>query len=479
MSLNLSLRFGLMAADGGPPSEGENKLLLFLVRRSGGESTYFAALTLVTTGLGGDVSRALLFADPALKYTTSPGIIFLAALRQKNAEAADKRYASLLAQAATDPSIDATTVSLLSSYIFTPSLPVTATRRGRVSNQWTEMPPPPDLASDLRAAFFRVAAQILLRPLSPLDQDRTSAGRAGTYFTITRLLPLFEQYAPDQVSLLRIQLATLASDAPESFRTGEDSMLNLGLTPKSLARDEVQGALDQLAQASSTVERDRLYVSAARAAAMKKDPRSREFADKVEDDDLRKRTRAFVDFVILGSLIENKDVEAALRIANAGYLSHIHRVWAYTEIAFQLRKDDLAGAMQLLNEATAEADRIDNSDPEHVKALVGIASRYFEIDRTRAWETIADAVKAANNVPDFTGEDGKIIARLQTSNMVSMMKTAAPAFNLSNVFGLLAKNDLDRAISMAKSLRGEAPRAVATIAIGRSILDDKQRDLAH
>jgi hypothetical protein len=72
-----------------------------------------------------DVERALQFADPALTSTTMEGINFLSFLRDKNATAADLRFARLLAVADADVKSDANTVSLLSSYLFTPHLFVT------------------------------------------------------------------------------------------------------------------------------------------------------------------------------------------------------------------------------------------------------------------------------------------------------------------------------------------------------------------
>lgn len=59
----------------------------------------------------GDLKQAKEFASPALDYVTSPGIIFLCALRQKEALSADDLYAGLLTHAGTDPRTDATTVS--------------------------------------------------------------------------------------------------------------------------------------------------------------------------------------------------------------------------------------------------------------------------------------------------------------------------------------------------------------------------------
>ena len=46
-------------------------------------------------------------------------------------------------------------------------------------------------------------------------------------------------------------------------------------------------------------------------------------------------------------------------------------------------------------------------------------------------------------------------------------------FGLAGMFPLLAKNDFNRSVDLAKSFKNEAARATATLAISRSILENK------
>jgi hypothetical protein len=160
----------------------------------------------------GETEKALIFAEPGLNRVTSQGVIFLVLLRQKNAGSADQLFASLLERTSNDPIADATSVSLLSCYVFTPSVLVTSTRNGLLMNPWTATLPPPQLSPALRAKFFFVGSQILLRPVDPPELELTSAGLAGTYFTIKRLLPLFEQNDPGMAVALQGRLNRLARD---------------------------------------------------------------------------------------------------------------------------------------------------------------------------------------------------------------------------------------------------------------------------
>ncbi|HEX8719873.1 MAG TPA: hypothetical protein VF736_04470 [Pyrinomonadaceae bacterium] len=420
---------------------------------------------------GGDAERAVLFAKPALGAATSPGIIFLASLRQKEPALADDLYAALLRRAAADPAADATTVSLLSAYVFSPSVLVTATRNGRLSNQWAESLPAPALPAELHAYFFRVAAQILMRPLPQPEQDHTSAGRTGTYFTVARLLPLFERHAPEQVPALKALLATLTRDVPAQYQGDREGMLTVGLAPP--ADDGSQDPLRLIGSAASPAERDSAYAKAARSAALGGDPRAREYAEKIGDALLQRRVLAFVDFALLRDAVGKRKVEEAVRLLRAEGLEPLQRVWGYAEVASLSKRTSPARAAELLDSAVGEARRIEEGRPERVYALTAAAAQLVDLDRARCWEILAEAVRAANKVNDFTGNDGKVESRLDAGGGPAVLKVEAPSFNLEGVFAALALDDLQRAAALANTLTAEYPRALSTLAVARAVLERK------
>src|SRR5947209_8417977 len=236
----------------------------------------------------GDAERALQFAEPALGAVTTPALEFLTRLRQKNAQAADERYAALVGRAALDPSSDANTASLLASYLFTPTLYMTFTPDGGSSaNSWgRDFPAPTDIAPPLRAAYFRTAASILLRPTPPPEQDRTSTGRAGWYMVIARLLPLFDQFAPDSSAALHAKMASLSPDVnagpkPDDGSDFNSDFLHRGLVPEDPNRDRVQDALNRLDSAKTSDERDEIYIGAIMNAVRNNDPRVEELVNKI------------------------------------------------------------------------------------------------------------------------------------------------------------------------------------------------------
>ncbi|HEX8502573.1 MAG TPA: hypothetical protein VF659_18470 [Pyrinomonadaceae bacterium] len=432
----------------------------------------------------GDTERAMQFADPALGAVTPVGLEFLARLRQKNAPAADERYAAMVARAASSPASDANTASLLSSYLFTPTLFMTfSANAGSNANSWGRggpvgFPAPGDSAPQLRAAFFRAAASILLRPTPTPEQDTTSSGRAGWYMVIARLLPLFERYAPDQSAALRAKSASLSPDAPDWVRRagGENNALTRGIVPEDPNRDRVADTLKRLDGAKTAGERDAVYVDAVFDAMQKKDPRAEEFLSKIEDADTRQKLRAFIDMDAARTAVNEKDVPEVLRLARAGSLTSFQRVWALTEAARLVSKNEPGRAVELLDEALTEAkERIDAASKERVSALVAVATQLVEIDRPRAWEVMLEVVKASNAAKDYTGEDGRLSTRFQAGGMTMMSSSSAQSFDLTDIFTKLAREDLQRAADLARTFEGESPRAFATLAVARTVLGKTER----
>ena len=425
----------------------------------------------------GDVERATQFADPALGAVTAPGLEFLTRLRAKNPQAADERYATMIMRAEVNPASDANTASLLSSYLFSPMLYMTfSANAGSNANSWGRdaFAPPVDVSPKLRAAYLRAAASILLRPTPTPDQDHTSAGRAGWYMVITRLLPLFDQYAPDRSAALRAKQASLTPDTPDGIRASGNNALTRGLVPEDPNRDRVGETLGRLDRAKTADDRDAVYVDAVFDAIRQKDSRVEEFLGKIEDADTRKQLRAYIDMEAAREAVNDKQVTEVLRLARGNTLTSIQRAWALTEAARLLSKDEPGRAVEVLDEALTEAkERIDSASKERVSALVAIATQLYELDRARTWEVMLDVVKASNAAKEYTGEDGRIGTRFQTKNMTMSSSSGAQSFDLTDIFMKLAREELQRAVDLARSFEGESPRAFATLAVARSVLDNK------
>ena len=434
-------------------------------------------LSLARQLLDTDVERALQFADPALATITRDGIDFLSYLREKDAVAADQRYAALLANAAGNMQSDANTVSLLSAYLFTPHTFVTFNGGGGASTQSSARTgAPPAVAPELRAAFFRAASEILLRPLAPPGQDQTSAGVEGKYLMIKRLLPLFEQYAsPEMADALRAQMEALAGAVPAEDRQRDDGSLREGIRPPQASEDVEKGLQDRIDRAKTSAEQDRLYVQLARVVAERGDLRARDIVDKIQDSDLRQKAHVYLDTSMVMRAVDKKDADRVLELIKIGELSHLHRTWALVQVSKLLAKTDHEKSMSLLDEAANEAHRIDTSDPDRARAMMAIANTVFTVDHARGWETSMEAIKAANSAEGFSGEDGVLRISLITQSMSSIRSSSVAEFNVADLFTLLTKEDYGRAVELARGFEREAPRASAVIAIARAVFEEKKK----
>ena len=423
------------------------------------------------------IDPALAFAAPALNQIDVGSIGFLCALRPKRTAMADEKFGFMVAQAEYDPSSDANTVSLLSSYAFTPGNYLTFKPDGGASWSFAEEKlPSPDLPSGLRAAFFKVAAAVLLRPLPPPDQDYTTSGRMGKYKVINRLMPLFERFAPDIATALRSQLASLATDTPKNRLPDPDRMapsINDDASTKPAPGDILQKMQNRLDHAKTPKERDSICLEVASELADQGDPRARDVADKIDNSEMRNKVRAYVDFQMVRFAFKKKDAAEAIRLAKAGQITHTQRVWAYVQAARLLGTDERSRTIELLEEGIVEARRIEVSDPDHARALFALATQFVPIDGPRAWEVISEAVRAANAAEKFTGEDSSIRNFPITLKAGGTFEsTNDEDFGITNILRSLAKDDLYRCMDVAKGLKKDGPRAAAIIAIAAATLQN-------
>jgi hypothetical protein len=313
-----------------------------------------------------------------------------------------------------------------------------------------------------------------MQPLAAPDQDRTTSGQTGKYLVIKRLLPIYEQFAPDLAPGLRTQMTALASYVPSTFQQGENRAVTVGLQPESAEGDPYQRMQERLDRAGKSEDRDAIYADYAVVFAGDGDPRARDLVDKIENTELRKSVKAYTDFQLVQFAVRKKDVTEAMRLVKNGELTSIQKVWALTSAAKLVMAAERSRATDMLEEALTESRRISGSDPDRARALTAVAVGFGDIDRVRAWEILGEVVKAANGAEDYTGEDSRISSRLQTKFMVVMTNGTSEDFDLLAVFRHLARADLLRAVQLAKTFTGEAPRAVATLAIARSVLEKRK-----
>jgi len=262
---------------------------------------------------------------------------------------------------------------------------------------------------------------------------------------------------------------------PPDLQQGENRSVTAGIRPDSDEGDPLQRMQERLDKAQTADERDAIYADYAVALVERDEARARALVDKIENTEMRKNVKAYTDFQLAQVAIRKKDATEAARMAKNGDLTSIQRVWAYTSAAKLVMTTERSRAVDLLNDALAEARRISNSDPDRARALTAVAANLAELDLVRSWEILGEVVKAANAAETFTGEDTRISSRLQTPMMTVATTSTAEEFDLLGAFRPLARADLLRAVQVAKTFTGEAARAVATLAIAQSVFEKRKQ----
>ena len=131
-------------------------------------------------------------------------------------------------------------------------------------------------------------------------------------------------------------------------------------------------------------------------------------------------------------------------------------------------------SLELLEDAVREVNRVESNKPDRAVLLVGIANQLIGADRVRAWEIVGEAVKEANRFEDYTGEN-TLTFPLMTGNVVTMISIGGENYSLAKIFRALAKDDLYRAVDVAKTFKYDTPRAAVTLAIAGAILENKSK----
>jgi hypothetical protein len=423
----------------------------------------------------GNVERALQVADPVLGNVSISTLDFLTKLREHLPVDADRRYEMMLVNTNSNALADVNTISLLSSYIFTPYNYVVFDEQGNSDSTWMSSPSAlPNITPQLRLAFFQTAGRVLLRP-QLLEQDPINAEIVSQYMIFRRLLPFFETYAPSAIrEAMRSKFAVLNSMVNEQVRQSKDKWEQDGLRSEQQLADQEESLLEQLDHTGPSAERDEIYFKLALLMVTKNDFKARDYVFKIAESEFRKRADAWVDWGLAVGAIKKKAVEPALELARKGELTRIQRIWVLTESAKLLAKSDREKAAFLINDATAEARRISKSDSDKPSSLLAIANAQKLIDPAAVWEIVLEAINSASSAEGFTGEGGKISATINTKSQILKKTEAIPDFDIKGIFSDLTYDNYDRAMQLASGFRRDILRSNVTIIIARSVLNDKR-----
>jgi hypothetical protein len=288
-------------------------------------------------------------------------------------------------------------------------------------------------------------------------------GVAGAYFIGRQLSGLVARYLPERLSELLADVAVLGQSSV--FDRPADSNPVFPVSQKSLSDPADLEAQTGAVQSES--ERDALHARAAfgwlNAGNVSQ---AQDATSRISDPEVRDR----VLVQIVRRLTSEGRIEEAIATSNRIERDTI-RVPALIKLARALLvAKDRVRATELLGEAEKEAFK---ESPSFARAqeLLTIVASFLSFDSLRAFEVMQGAVKAINDIP--------IVSRPQTAPAESSRAGNAAAkggpglpfdLNFEGTLAILARNDYDNALSLAKQISGKDVSVVAQLAVCRGAL---------
>ncbi|MGA9994603.1 MAG: hypothetical protein WBP93_04265 [Pyrinomonadaceae bacterium] len=440
----------------------------------------------------GNPERAAEIAAPAIGEGMSGElIVFLLQLRTQNAAAFAGLYARLLEKAGAQALISVNEILLLSTPIVSPDLLVVMDASGGLQfrpvsyNRFalSDTRAHTSVEKDVRGAFFQLAATTLLRSPSSRDGNATTEAVA-LYFAIGRLLPFFEREAAQFAPELRARLSTLSSEI-EANRleqvTAQQSIQRL--TPLNQT-DPLGSWIAGLDRAQNEGERERILIQIVMAAARQRLwDRAREFADKLEDLNARQSALSFITASRIADISNayekdsEEDFEGFAKFVRTADVPPVTKALGYAQTAMIASRTGAAKrALELLDMAEREAARTQAGTEQRASAYALIMATAAHVDKNRAWEFLAELVRAANALEDFHGDEIALeiqIGDSATDESATTVRIEPKAFHLDEIFATMAQIDFDRALAEARALGKDVPRSLASLAVARTALEGK------
>lgn len=329
--------------------------------------------------------------------------------------------------------------------------------------------------------LLTTAYAVLARVIEPATaQLPDSAGRYNAAFYAIKLLePKVAEFQPALLDDWRAVGIRLTAITAEKTRQSLETSAQRDATPAEKRppgdpQAEIEDNLKRAEQATDINQRDSLYAQAALSASQAGEAdRALEIAGKVVDLTVRRDLKSWINRIAAERAEKEKRWDDAHR-----YTLEVEaldaRAYLLFQLAIDLRKEgDHARAASLLEEAYRQADAAEVSSGK-VKALLGIANAYAPSDYVRGFEMAAAAVKAANQLPgDKPGldpEDNQLVSQLKFGQGSMMNSNSVEGFDLGRTLANLAKHDLERTLSLLRSIDNLAARHSATLTVAESLL---------
>jgi hypothetical protein len=429
----------------------------------------------------GDYTHAALVVAPlAAAAGPTPQLIdFILLLRTRDARAADGLYLRLLEATRADAGADVNDVLALATATVTPGVYAYVGEDGtpgfdaRYASKEERRAP---MSEEMRAAFYTVAAGVLLRPGVP--GGGRPEGAAALYYAISRLLPFFEGEAPQHAPALQARRTALAAEMASGRRENVEATAGVRGLRVENPTGPLQYVLEKIKSAANSSARDaarlRAVATAAQSALWE---RAHSIADQIEDAETRRDARLVIAVRqvtttarAFGDADDAEDIARAADFVRAADVPNEVRAVGLAQAAELAAR--LAGgerAPQLLAEAAGYAGQAERG-VRRVTALALVALAAARGGDARVWELLPALTSAADETDDLPfGALNLELILGKESGRLSFFALDVPVA-LPEVFAAAARLDALKTLTAARGFKDEELRAAALLAAGRTVL---------
>ena len=408
----------------------------------------------------GDQAGAVAAAEKSLSEGRSNTLLWLLTeLKQSDPRAADKLFLSAVA-AVRQESMDPNDVLHLGSYLFAPGRTSVSSIDDQIvvgyGVSFNSNPPPP-LA--LLLPYLQAAAVVLERSSTPPNQPRTPGSVYLKRYALQQLLPLFDRYVTGKAAMFHAELSFLSSPAAGASTPA----LKVERAAPSIdysSTTEIIASIERIADAR---ERDQAFFDAAQRSMAGNDlERAQALASRISQTDSKDALLEVADFMAASRAIRRKDLAEAEGIANSKLNPERQAIIYYTLAMKWTESGDPIRANALIDYAWSRAAKV-NDRNQRVRVYLYLASGIAGRDILRAFEIIESAVKDLNSLDKFDAADDRMKFELRSPAGGTKSYSYGSGIGLLSVVKQLARADLNRTMSLVRSLRSPAPRGFALL----------------
>jgi hypothetical protein len=406
----------------------------------------------------------------------------LIAIQEKDFKLAATVFRAALARVKTSGLVDPNEVFVLASYLYTPGRIVganTTENRGSfplaVSANAPTIKAAAQLDPTLATEFLQVAADALVAlPLPTATANAPEAARSqlsAIGLVVSRLPPQMSERA----TALRQRAQQLETDAQFSnvprTETPDRPSPRAGESLKDYEARRIDSMEEAASKETDPLARDIAYAKAALATNEERYERGYSIAQNIKDEQLRRGISDWLTYAATLAAIKSNDLDRAALLVKRNS-EPVERAASYVIGARKLlAAKDAVRAGEWLTEASASIKSAE-PDEDAARAAFGVAVAYAQFDRLIALQTLASAVKIANQSPpsdDFEDERAPLIKRF-AGLAVQTPTSGTSGFGLKAAAAAFGAEQFDDALATLRGLASPEARGVAVVALCREVL---------